>query len=703
MRRGIYSPLFTEEEELDEFINENTEEEDIQPLEPLTVSYQNKQDEETVNSSILTTEPDEQLDRARYFPEQDEHWKYDDRRTEEENQWGINSGTDQESFDPTDIFSSPYCPTTSRTRMNETFLNQKSDYQTIETKEERDTENIRQSRGSDLFAEQEGCTPWIAKTEYEGLLKPEDQLQLSPMKPDGITERPTPTTTTKEVKFFLKLGNFDEEFPQNEEDLTKSKDKQNEKGRDYNDTIISTEDLFLDLLDQELDDERTFENDDEQFDPIKTLSVHEPRTLHNHFSKVAAATSVNDVIAVNNMNKDPQKRITLGRDMDITVENKINVSLGKRPNMWKDESENWPIRLLRSPNKKGSSILMPDPLMPKPLDKTKQTNDLIAWMIKSPDAITVTAKYGNSWCSRIVKGQSDGRQARQNLSLSGPKENFVCILGWRLEDLTKPMNGTSIPWNPHERNLFNTFTEDVLLPGNLRTSWKREGNLLFYITAFSLGIRPRPLFMDPSESFNSELVMEDHESTKGVILRISQPYNNGTDGTTTISHGTRDKQYELPDGSILDRKTHFVLHKSEQLLASKLITNTMHHPWKNGTIERIYSRLSLATLGYYPKIETSTETRKISLTSSYSTSPITHHHNMFLRKTKSTPILKTPSTFEDENERLNRNINHLQNMIDDMIKEYEYMDRPLKCPHKPESSPITSLTDKSIFLNQRND
>ena len=66
--------------------------------------------------------------------------------------------------------------------------------------------------------------------------------------------------------------------------------------------------------------------------------VHGLKTLPNHFSKVTAATSVNDVIAVNNMNKDPQKRITLGRDMDITVENKINISLGKRPDMWKDES-----------------------------------------------------------------------------------------------------------------------------------------------------------------------------------------------------------------------------------------------------------------------------------------------------------------------------------------------------------------------------
>jgi hypothetical protein len=76
---------------------------------------------------------------------------------------------------------------------------------------------------------------------------------------------------------------------------------------------------------------------------------------------------------------------------------------------------------------------------------------------------------------------------------------------------------------------------------------------------------------------------------------------------------------------------------------------------------------------------------------------------MFLRKTKSTPILKTPSTFPDKNERLSRNIDHLQAMIDDMIQEYEYMDQPLKYPRKPEPSPSTSITDKSIFINQRND
>ena len=75
---------------------------------------------------------------------------------------------------------------------------------------------------------------------------------------------------------------------------------------------------------------------------------------------------------------------------------------------------------------------------------------------------------------------------------------------------------------------------------------------------------------------------------------------------------------------------------------------------------------------------------------------------MFLRKTKSTPILKTSSISADKNEQRNQNINYLQTMINN-IKEYEYMDWPLKFPWKQESSSITPTTDNSIFLNQRND
>jgi hypothetical protein len=82
----VYSSSLSEQEKPDEFIDKNTEEEDIQSLESLNISYQNheRQGEETVNS--LTTEPDEQLDKARYFTELDVRWKYDDRHTEDEDQ-----------------------------------------------------------------------------------------------------------------------------------------------------------------------------------------------------------------------------------------------------------------------------------------------------------------------------------------------------------------------------------------------------------------------------------------------------------------------------------------------------------------------------------------------------------------------------------------------------------------------------------------
>ena len=76
-----------------------------------------------------------------------------------------------------------------------------------------------------------------------------------------------------------------------------------------------------------------FENCNEQFDPIKTLLVHGLKTLHNHFSKVTVATSVNDVITVNVMDMDLQKRIAMAQDMDIKVDDTMNILLGKRPNI----------------------------------------------------------------------------------------------------------------------------------------------------------------------------------------------------------------------------------------------------------------------------------------------------------------------------------------------------------------------------------
>src|SRR6202522_1429596 len=239
------------QEKSDEFIDEDQEEEDIQSLESLNISYRNhrRQDKETVNS--LTTEPDEQLDKARYFTEPDVRWGYDNEHIEDK--WEMTK-KNQTLFEPTVIFSSPYSPTTSQIKMNETFQSQKSDYQTIETKEEQEPENTRRSRNSDLFTEQEGCTPWVVKTEHEGILYFENQPQTNPTKLDGIAEWPTPTTA-KEVESFLGFENFDTELTQNDEDLIKSQNKQDKDEQDNRDMVMLPAKLFLNLLNHKFDDE----------------------------------------------------------------------------------------------------------------------------------------------------------------------------------------------------------------------------------------------------------------------------------------------------------------------------------------------------------------------------------------------------------------------------------------------------------------
>src|ERR1700678_663380 len=138
------------------------------------------------------------------------------------------------------------------------------------------------------------------------MLNPETQPQTESMKDVGIDEWPT-LTTTKKVKSFLGFENLNAELTQNDEDLIKPHNKQDENEQDNRDMVKLPERSSPNLLDHKFDDERAFEIDDEQFDPIKTLSVRKPETLLNNFSKVAAATSVNDIITVNVMNTNPQK------------------------------------------------------------------------------------------------------------------------------------------------------------------------------------------------------------------------------------------------------------------------------------------------------------------------------------------------------------------------------------------------------------
>ena len=68
----VYSLSFSEQEKPDKLIDEEMEEEDIQPSKPLKPSYQDhwRQDKETIKNVhplSFISEPDDQLERTEYF------------------------------------------------------------------------------------------------------------------------------------------------------------------------------------------------------------------------------------------------------------------------------------------------------------------------------------------------------------------------------------------------------------------------------------------------------------------------------------------------------------------------------------------------------------------------------------------------------------------------------------------------------------
>src|ERR1700678_741070 len=449
---GIYSLSFSEEEKPDKFFDEHQEEKDIQPLKTLMTSYQDYRGQDEGTPCPLLSELDDQLIGAKYFAELDVRWGYDNEHIKDEDKWEMTK-TNQQLFEPTVMSSSPhYSPMMSQAKTNEIFLNQKNEYLTNNswTKEE--------------------YTPWVAKTEHEGLLNFENQPQTNPTKLDGIAEWPTPTTA-KEVESFLGFENFDTELTQNDEDLIKPQNKQDKDEQDSRDMVMLPAELFLNLLNYKFDDERTFKNDDEQFDPIKTLSVHEPKPLHSQFSKVAVATSVNDVMTVKVIDMDLQKQKAMALPRDTTINDVIATLLEKKPDLWKDKSKNRRIWI------------------PQPPKNTTLTNHSTLQQSKTIQIL-------------------NGKQARQSLFLSERPNRYTG---------TDNHNRILLPG---ETAIEKVDKSIVLLPWNLRTPWKRENNLLFCIAAFNFGIPPEPLLIDLLESLGSGMVMEDQGSTERVISRV---------------------------------------------------------------------------------------------------------------------------------------------------------------------------------------
>jgi hypothetical protein len=132
-----------------------------------------------------------------------------------------------------------------------------------------------------------------------------------------------------------------------------------------------------------------------------------------------------------------------------------------------------------------------------------------------------------------------------------------------------PMKGILLPWNPQLEDLLQ---EDY----------------------------PGSRILNPLESiaFDFGMVMEDHQSSKGVILDL-QPDNKtmiNIKGTTIVLSNSLDKRYGSLNKPIFDRQRQFTLQKCQEI---KLTMSTAHHPKTNATTKQTHHK----TWKLFPTLE----------------------------------------------------------------------------------------------------
>src|SRR5271168_1735157 len=201
------------------------------------------------------------------------------------------------------------------------------------------------------------------------------------------------------------------------------------------------------------------------------------------------------------MNTNPQKWIMMAQDMDITVNDAENILLGKR-----DGLKDWLVWILQSPNKNTASTDRSTPQYSKTIQilNGKQARQSL-FLLEQPD--------------RYLAESTDNQD-----KILLPGETIIKTVDEKVYRSIKEENYRGIP----VRNIFDAPTRGILLPWNLRTSWKGENNLLFCIAAFNVGIHHGPLLIDLLQPLTSGMVVEDYEPTEGVILGFLETYTNRT-------------------------------------------------------------------------------------------------------------------------------------------------------------------------------
>lgn len=247
-------PLSTnEQEQLDEFLEENLKSGRIRPSKsPMAspVFFVKKkdgslrlvQDYRNLNAFTiknryplpLISELIEKLRKARYFTKLDVRWGYNNVRMKEGDEWKAAFRTNRGMFEPLVMFFGlTNSPATFQTMMNDIFrvlINEghvmvyMDDIliftETLEEHRSITRRVLELMRLHKLYLKAAKCEFEKLKIEYLGLIISEGKIEMDPVKVEGVSRWPAPTTV-KEVQSFLGFTNFYRRFIEGFADIAK--------------------------------------------------------------------------------------------------------------------------------------------------------------------------------------------------------------------------------------------------------------------------------------------------------------------------------------------------------------------------------------------------------------------------------------------------------------------------------------------------
>ena len=180
----------------------------------------------------------DKLRNARHFTKMDVRWGFNNIRIKDGDQWKAAFKTPIGLFEPMVMyFGLCNSPATFQTMMNHLFKDLIDrgvvvvymDDILIFTEDKEEHKKLvlsvlQRLKDNDLFLKPEKCFFYQSRIEYLGLIISHNQIEMDPVKLEGVSKWPTPTKT-KHVEQFLGFANFYRKFIDHYADIARPLDK----------------------------------------------------------------------------------------------------------------------------------------------------------------------------------------------------------------------------------------------------------------------------------------------------------------------------------------------------------------------------------------------------------------------------------------------------------------------------------------------